>query len=53
MEDTNAITQDIINLTTQRDNLKKEIEAYKNDINQITEGKPSLREQMTSRLSTM
>ncbi len=53
MEDKNAIKQEIITLTTQRDNLSKEIEHYKNDINQITEGKPSLRELMTSRLSIM
>ena len=53
MEDKNVIEQEIITLTTQRDNLRNEIEAYKNDINQVTEGKPSLSEQMTSRLSTM
>jgi hypothetical protein len=53
MEDKNVIEQEIISLTTQRDNLRKEIEDYKNDINQSTEGNPSLREQMTSHLSTM
>lgn len=53
MEDKNAIEQEIIALMTQRDILKKEIEAYKNEINKVTDGKPSLREQMTSRLSTM
>jgi len=53
MEDKNSIEQEIITLTNQRDNLRKEIEDYKNDIGQIIEGKPSLGEQMTSRLSKM
>jgi flagellar motility protein MotE (MotC chaperone) len=53
MEDKNVIEQEIANLISQRDALKLEIEAYKNDINTATEGKPTLREQMTSRLATM
>lgn len=53
MEDKNSIEQEIATLTSQRDNLKKEMDAYKIEINQATEGKPTLKEQMTSRLSTM
>ncbi|MBL7919106.1 MAG: hypothetical protein JNJ40_02260 [Bacteroidia bacterium] len=53
MEDKNEIQQEIANLISQRDTLKLEIEAYKNDINVATEGKPTLREQMTARLATM
>lgn len=53
MEEKNAIEQEIANLISQRDALKSELEAYKNDINIATEGKPSLKEQMTSRITEM
>lgn len=53
MEDKNAIEQEIKNLIDQRDTLKVELEGYKNDINVAAEGKPSLKEQMTSRITLM
>lgn len=53
MEDKNAIELEITNLIQQRDMLFGEIEAYKNQINLITEGKPTIHEQMTASLSTM
>jgi hypothetical protein len=53
MEDKNLIEQEIATLTSQRDNLKQEMDAYKIEINQATEGKPTLKLQITSRLSTM
>lgn len=53
MEDKNAIELEITNLIQQRDMLFGEIEAYKNQINLITEGKPTIHEQMTASLSTI
>ncbi len=53
MEDKNTVEQEIAILVKQRDTLKSEIEAYKSDINIATEGKPTLNELMTSRLSNM
>ncbi len=53
MEDKSIIEKEIADLISQRDTLNREIEAYRNEINVVTEGKPSLREQMTSRLATM
>lgn len=53
MEDKNAIELEITNLIQHRDMLFGEIEAYKNQINIITEGKPTIHEQMTASLSTI
>jgi len=53
LEEKNNIEQQIEQLSQQRDNLIAEIEAYKNEINFITEGKPSIHEQMTASLSAM
>lgn len=53
MKDKNLIEQEISTLTSQRDTLKAEIEAYKHEIDQLTEGKPSLREHINLRLSKM
>jgi hypothetical protein len=53
MEDKQKIEKEVTELASQRDSIKSEIELFKTELFAIVEGKPTIQEQITSRVSAM